>query len=118
MAGNALEDALFLMDTDFGLKGKVVAGGTAAAALPTEVSLLNGNREGGDPFGGDLGKFGEEALFDDAQLTTNVAGGEPLFGDGDDDDDDDEWAPGAAGINHEDVANAILLQGLYYNKAR
>lgn len=106
LAGNAMEDAFF-MDTDLGMDGKIITGGAASDALPDENTLLNARptdslMQNVDRFGEDLGTLGE-GLFDDAIF--NV-GGESLSEDG-------ESLPRDVGIDHADVANAIILQGVY-----
>lgn len=112
LAANAMENAFFL-DTDFGLNGEIVAGGAAAAALPDEVTLQNMESEkaasaesllrNAKQFGGNLETAGA-ALFDDNLFRVGEGS---IF-----EDDDDSSLPSDTAVDHADVANELLMQGL------
>lgn len=102
LAANAWEDAMFI-DQDFGMGGRVVPGGAADDAIPSEATLENIMRR----------KTATASLIQNAnQLGGLGAAGETLF----DDNllqgihEDAALPSDADGVNHDDVAQKILLQ--------
>lgn len=103
LAGNALEDALYLKN-DFGLDGKVVAGGAAADVIDDNIlenAVANERRQSTVKFIQEAGNFGGlanagAALFDDNLFASNASGSVSL--------------PSDREVLHDVVADQILLE--------